>query len=119
MVGAAQFPAYVRLNRADADVDTLTFHWPSLRANNMVSPGRDSALGGQMPQYFFTVRARESDTAERAAELSDDAAALAYACEIVRELMQSFANTDRNLQVRVRDETRPMVFSIPFLAACA
>jgi hypothetical protein len=26
---------------------------------------------------------------ERAAELNDDAAALAYACEIVRELMQS------------------------------
>jgi Domain of unknown function (DUF6894) len=72
-----------------------------------------------MPQYFFTVRSSESDTTERTAELSDDAAALAYACEIVRELMQSLAHTDRSSLVKVRDETRPMVFSIPFLAACA
>jgi hypothetical protein len=71
-----------------------------------------------MPQYFFTVRAGESDADERAAEC-DDAAALAYACEIVRELMQSLACTDRSSLVKVRDETRPMVLSIPFLAACA
>jgi hypothetical protein len=72
-----------------------------------------------MPQYFFTVRSSESDATERTAELSDDAAALAYACEMVRELMQSLAHTDRSSLVKVRDETRPMVFSIPFLAACA
>ena len=42
-----------------------------------------------MPQYFFTVRATEGDATERAAELKDDAAALAYACEIARELMQA------------------------------
>jgi len=64
-----------------------------------------------MPQYFFTVRAGESDADERAAELNDDAAA--------RELMQSLACTDRSSLVKVRDETRPMVLSIPFLAACA
>jgi hypothetical protein len=52
-----------------------------------------------------------------AAHWLDDAAA--HACEIVRELMQSFTNPDRSLQVKVRDETRPMVLSIPFLAACA
>ena len=57
-----------------------------------------------MPQYFFTVRAGESDADERAAELNDDAAALAYACEIVRELMQSLACTDRSSLVKVRDE---------------
>jgi hypothetical protein len=73
-----------------------------------------------MPQYFFTIRAGDDDTpAERAAELNDDAAALAYACEIVRELMQTFGYTDRTARVTVRDETRPMVLSIPFLAACA
>ena len=45
-----------------------------------------------MPQYFFTIRAGdEGAPAERAAVLDDDAAALAYACEIVRELMQSLA----------------------------
>jgi hypothetical protein len=72
-----------------------------------------------MPRYCFTVQASESEAIERTAELNDDAAALAYACEIARELMQSFAGADRNLKVKVRDETRPMVLSIPFLAACA
>ena len=73
-----------------------------------------------MPQYYFTIRAGDEGTpAERAAELNDDAAALAYACEIVRELMQSLNHADRGLLLKVRDETRPMVFSIPFLAACA
>jgi hypothetical protein len=67
-----------------------------------------------MPQYFFTVRTGNGDPPERAAELSDDAAALAYACEIVRELGQSLAHIDRSL-VKVRDETRQMVFlnSVP------
>jgi hypothetical protein len=73
-----------------------------------------------MPQYFFSIRAGDDGPpAERAAELCDDAAALAYACEIVRELLQSVANSDRSLLVKVRDETRRMVLSIPFLAACA
>jgi hypothetical protein len=43
-------------------------------------------LRGQMPRYIFAIRAVDGDTPERAAELNDDAAALAYACEIVREL---------------------------------
>ena len=71
-----------------------------------------------MPQYFFSIRAGDDGPpAGRAAELCDDAPALAYACEIVRELMQGL--TDRSSLVKVRDETRPMVFSIPFFAACA
>ena len=112
------FPDYDCLNRAGADVDTLTFHWPSLGANNMVARAGYSALGGQMPHYFFTVQS-EGDATERAAELKDDEAALAFACEIVRELTQSLAHTDRTSLVEVRDETRSMVLSIPFLAACA
>jgi hypothetical protein len=73
-----------------------------------------------MPQYFFSIRAGNEDTlAERSAELKDDSAALDYACEIVRELMQNLTCIDRNSRVTVRDETRPMVLSIPFLAACA
>ncbi len=73
-----------------------------------------------MPQYFFSIRAGDKDApAERAAVLNDDAAALTYACEIVRELMQSLAHVDRSAHVKVRDETRPMVLSIPFFAACA
>jgi hypothetical protein len=72
-----------------------------------------------MPQYFFAVRAGDGDAIERAAELSDDAAAFAHACEIVCELMQGLTHADRSSLVKVRDETRRMVFSIPFLAACA
>jgi hypothetical protein len=51
--------------------------------------------------------------------LNDDAAALAYAYEIVRELLQNVARTDRNSLVNVRDETPRTVLSVPFLAACA
>jgi hypothetical protein len=72
-----------------------------------------------MPRYTFAIRAGEGEAAERAAELTDDAAALAYACEIVRELVQNLSHAARNSLVKVSDETRPMVFSIPFFAACA
>jgi hypothetical protein len=72
-----------------------------------------------MLRYIFAIRAGDGDAPERAAELNDDAAALAYACEIVRELMQGLTHADRSSLVKVRDETRPMVFSIPFFAACA
>ena len=71
-----------------------------------------------MPQYIFAIRAGDGDVPERAAELSDDTAALAYACEIVRELMQNLTHADRS-SVKVSDETRPMAFSIPFFAASA
>ena len=72
-----------------------------------------------MPQYFFAVRAGDGEAPERAAELENDAAALAYACEIVRELLQSLSHTDHSSLVRVRDETRPRAFSIPFFPSCA
>jgi hypothetical protein len=72
-----------------------------------------------MPRYIFAIRAGDDDAAEHAAELKDDAAAFADACEIVRELMQGLTHADRSSLVKVRDETRPMVFSIPFFAACA
>ena len=72
-----------------------------------------------MPQYFFAIRASDGEAPERTAELKDDAAALAYACEIVRELVQSLSHSDHGWLVQVRDETRPRVFSIPFFPACA
>ena len=72
-----------------------------------------------MPRYIFAIRAGDGDAPERVAELNDDAAALAYACEMVRELMQGLTHVDRSSIVKVRDETRPVVFSIPFFAACA
>jgi hypothetical protein len=72
-----------------------------------------------MPQYIFAIRAGDGDVPEWAAELNDDSAALAYACEIVRELMQNLTHADRSSLVKVSDETRPMVFSIPFFPASA
>jgi hypothetical protein len=72
-----------------------------------------------MPQYFFVVRAGDREAPELTAELDNDAAALAYACEIVRDLMQSLSHTDHDSLVQVRDETRPRVFSIPFFPVCA
>ena len=71
-----------------------------------------------MPHYVFAVRMGNSDTAERSAELRDDAAALSYACEMVRELTRTGGSHPASV-VEVRDETRPKVFSIPLLAACA
>jgi len=100
-------------------VDTLTFAGTSYLPDNMLSQASDCPRG-YMPQYFFSIRAGDKDApAERAAVLNDDAAALAYACEIVRELLQGVGRSDRSSLVKVRDETRRMVLSIPFLAACA
>jgi Domain of unknown function (DUF6894) len=73
-----------------------------------------------MPQYVFTIRAPNDDAPdEQAAVLNDDAAALAYACQLARELVQRVDCPDRSMLVKVRDDTRPMVLSIPLLAACA
>jgi hypothetical protein len=73
-----------------------------------------------MPQYFFTIRTgHESTQAKRAAELSDDAAALAYASELARELVRSDERPDTSWLVKVSDEARSIVFAIPFFPACA
>jgi hypothetical protein len=71
-------------------------------------------------QYVFTIRAPNEDAFdEQAAVLKDDAAALAYACQLARELAQSVARPHPSMLIKVRDDTRPMVLSIPLLAACA
>jgi hypothetical protein len=72
--------------------------------------------GVQMPQYFFTVRPDSADAQESAADLKDDAAALEYALDLVRACR---AGTLDGSLVKVSDETRPIVFSIPFLPASA
>jgi hypothetical protein len=83
----------------------------------MPQPVTGSALmGGQMPQYFFTVRADSADAQESVADLRDDAAAFAYALDLVRAAR---AGALGGSLVRVRDQTRPIVFSIPFLPASA
>jgi hypothetical protein len=71
-------------------------------------------------QYVFTIRAPDEDALdEQAAVLKDDAAALAYACQLARELAQRVVRPDPSMLIKVRDDTRPMVLSIPLLAACA
>ena len=74
---------------------------------------------GTMPQYYFTVRSCDHEhNEERCAVLQDVAAALDYACHMVRELTVSGYN-DPGLLISVRNEMREMVLSVPFLAACA
>jgi hypothetical protein len=73
-----------------------------------------------MRQYVFTIRAPNEDAPEeRAAVLKDDAAALAYACQLARELAQSVARPDPSILINVKDDTRPTVLSVPLFAACA
>jgi hypothetical protein len=73
-----------------------------------------------MPQYVFTIRASDEDAPdERAVLLKDDAAALAYACQLARELVQSVARRHPSVLIKVRDDARPMVLSIPLFAALA
>jgi len=50
--------------------------------------------------------------------LQDAAAALDYACRIIKELSAKGHN-DPDLLVSVRNEMREIVLSVPFLAACA
>jgi hypothetical protein len=71
-----------------------------------------------MPQYFFTVRAGDGEPPERVAELTGVAAALAYACEMARELNTGIGPHLASL-VSVMDEGRQVVLSVPILAACA
>ena len=72
-----------------------------------------------MPEYYFTIRSGDhEDDDERCVALPDVAAALDYACGLVRELSVNKYN-DPGLAVSVRNEKREMVLSVRFLAACA
>jgi hypothetical protein len=51
--------------------------------------------------------------------LTGDEAALGYACELARKLRRTGGYSDPNLAIRVADQHRAIVFSIPFRAACA
>ena len=72
-----------------------------------------------MPQYFFAIREGKDTQPERAAVLKDDAAAFAYACEIARELTRSLDFSDPRALIKVRDNKRATVFSVPVWPACA
>ena len=51
--------------------------------------------------------------------LNHDEAALRYASEMANRLRKSGSYNDPSLLVRVIDDYRPFVFSIPIVAACA
>jgi hypothetical protein len=73
-----------------------------------------------MPRYFFSIRSTDSeDHDEDGIELPDDAAALDYACRIVRELKANGGYDDPRMVVQVQNERQQTVLSIPFLVACA
>jgi hypothetical protein len=73
-----------------------------------------------MPQYYFTIRSYAHEhKEERCAVLQDAAAALDYACQMVRELSVDGRYNDPGLIVSVRNEMREIVLTVPFLAACA
>jgi len=73
-----------------------------------------------MPQYFFKIRGAEhAYNDDIGVPFDDDAAALDYACRIVRELRASGGYDDPQLVVDVTNEVGGRVLSVPFLAACA
>ena len=73
-----------------------------------------------MPRYFFSIQSTNfEDPDEEGTLLPDDAAALDYACRIVRELRANDGYDDPRMAVRLQNERRQMVLSIPFLAASA
>jgi hypothetical protein len=73
-----------------------------------------------MPRYFFTIRWPEhQEIDEHGTQLKDDDAALNHACRLVRELQAHGGYDNPALALHVSCESRQMVLSIPFLAACA
>ena len=73
-----------------------------------------------VPEYFFAIRrSDQGHLDERATALNDIAAALDYACHMVRKLRANGAHHDPDLLVTVRNEMRQIVLSIPFLPARA
>jgi len=68
-----------------------------------------------MPEYFFAIRRSGQEYLdERATALNDIAAALDYACRMVRELRANGEYDDPDLLMTVRNEIRQIVLSIPF-----
>jgi hypothetical protein len=73
-----------------------------------------------MPEYYFAVRRSDQEHMdEHATALNDNAAALDYACQMVRELRTNGGYDDPELLVTVRNEMRQIVLSIPFFPGCA
>jgi len=71
-------------------------------------------------RYFFSIRWPDRvDSGLLGTLLTDDAAALAHAVRIIRELRQGGEYGDPRIMMVVRNEKLKTVLSLPFLAGCA
>jgi hypothetical protein len=71
-------------------------------------------------RYFFSIRWPDHvDGDQLGTSLPDDAAALAHALRIIRELRQGGEHDDPQIMMVVRNEKLKTVLSLPFLAGCA
>jgi hypothetical protein len=73
-----------------------------------------------MPRYYFTIRAGENGgISVQTADLHDDASAFDHAVALVQAAARERDRSDLGWLVKVSDDTRPIVFALPILAACA
>jgi hypothetical protein len=73
-----------------------------------------------MARYIFTLCSEvERSWPEHRVELKDDAAALAYACDLARDLVRTGKSADPAWRVIVVHEKRGIVLTVPLFAACA
>ena len=73
-----------------------------------------------MSRYFFSIRWPDHvDGDQLGTSLPDDAAALAHAIRIIRELKQRGEYGDPRMMMVVRNEKLKTVLSLPFYAGCA
>jgi hypothetical protein len=71
-------------------------------------------------RYFFSIRWPDHvDSDLFGTLLTDDAAALAHAIRIIRELRQGGEYDDPRIMMTVRNEKFKTVLSLPFNAGCA
>jgi hypothetical protein len=73
-----------------------------------------------MRRYYFAVRASEEGFGDaQVAELDGDASAFDYAANLARMARPRRDSRDTGWLVKVSDDTRPIVFALPVLPACA
>jgi hypothetical protein len=73
-----------------------------------------------MPRYFFAVRGTAGEKDDpNGTILPNDAAALSYAERTIAELPKEEGYDDPGMIMIVRNHKHQMVWSIPFLPACA
>jgi hypothetical protein len=76
--------------------------------------------GAAMTRYYFTIRAGENGGINvQTVGLQGDAAAFDHAVDLAHAATRDRDRSDLSWLVKVSDDTRPIVFVLPILAACA